>query len=119
MTYLDTSVVLPLFQPEARSLRLEGVLGHQPPGALAFSQWGQMGFASAVSREVRTRHLQLDAANALLRGFDRFCVEALHIIPTTARDFDLASRYVRAFDTALRAPDALYLALAKSSVCRW
>jgi predicted nucleic acid-binding protein len=112
MIYLDTSVLLPLFRREALSERVMRSIAQPVEGGLAISHWCQTEFASVVAREVRMRQMTKANAQVLFGAFEQFCEASLTVFTVEPTHFALATQYVREFDTALRGPDALHLAVA-------
>ncbi|TSA00253.1 MAG: PIN domain-containing protein [Rhodocyclaceae bacterium] len=115
MIYLDTSFLTPLFRMEPISQRIEDFLAAQPPGTLAISHWTRVEFAAVMAREVRMKTLNADAARKLIAGFDALVDESLHVLVPATADFDLARNFVGKFETRLRGPDALHLAIAHNN----
>ncbi|MGH7025292.1 MAG: type II toxin-antitoxin system VapC family toxin [Caulobacteraceae bacterium] len=110
--YLDASAIVPTLVEEASS----GAVGR----FLADSedQWVVGGLAaievtSALSRLVRMKLMAQDKGLELLTNFDQW--RAMHTVTGEigAGDFPLADLFVRRFDLALRAPDALHLAACR------
>jgi predicted nucleic acid-binding protein len=69
--------------------------------------------ASALSRLVRIGRLQATDGAACLSDFDVWRAAMTRHAEIHAVDVRLAAAYVRRFDLALRAPDALHLAIAR------
>ena len=69
--------------------------------------------AAALSRLVRTAHLQATDAAARLSEFDIWRGAMTSAVDIQASDARLAYIYARRFDLALRAPDALHVAVAR------
>ncbi len=69
--------------------------------------------ASAVSRLVHTGRLQAPDAAAILSDFDIWRAAMTRAAEIHAVDVRLAGAYVRRFDLALRASDALHLVIAR------
>ena len=69
--------------------------------------------ASAVSRLVRTGHLQATDGAACLSDFDVWRAAMTRPAEIRAVDVRLADSFVRRFDLALRTPDALHLAIVR------
>jgi uncharacterized protein len=115
MIYLDTSFLTPLFREEATSSKVANFLSRQAPGTLAVSKWVSVEFASLISRDVRMRTITSSQGRKLIAEFESMSTMSLVILMPSAKVFDLARDYVAHFATKLRAPDALHLALARSS----
>jgi predicted nucleic acid-binding protein len=71
-------------------------------------------FAALVSRAVRTRRFDNDAAARALASFDEIRADSLSLYQGRS-DFERAERLVRDFATKLAAADALHLASAKNA----
>lgn len=112
MIYLDTSFLTPLFRAEPASEQVANCIARLPADGLAISQWTRVEFASVIAREVRMRTLSEMQARTLLNAFDALTESSLHIWLPAAADFQRAHDFVAQFDTGLRAPDALHLAIA-------
>jgi uncharacterized protein len=69
--------------------------------------------ASAMSKYVRTRQLEAEAAHDLLVRFDAWITADTLFVESGPADIAEAGRLVRRFELKLRTPDALHLALAK------
>ena len=115
MIYLDTSFLTPLFRTEPVSQRIEDFLAAQPPGTLAISHWTRVEFTSVMAREVRMKTLNAKAARKLIESFDALVNESLHLLVPAIADFDLARNFVAEFETQLRGPDALHLAIVRNN----
>lgn len=110
--YLATSVLIPTLIDEPTS----GAVGAYLIGVeeeLLISDFAAVEVASGLSRLVRMG--LLDAAEAAARLIDFETWRAATSVPAEvhAADVRLAYAYVRRFELALRAPDALYLAIAR------
>jgi hypothetical protein len=80
---------------------------------LLISDFAAAEVASAVSRLVRMALLTEADATARLADFDAWRAAMTAAVDIQASDARLAYIYVRRFDLALRAPDALHLAIAR------
>jgi len=114
MTYLDTSVLVPLYVNESGSMEARKLVATLPSSELAISEWSQTEFASAVGIRVRTRHLNKEAGVEIVRAFHHLATRAMTLLPVEAEDFALASEYLSRFELGLRAGDALHLAIASN-----
>lgn len=112
--YFDTSFLAPLILEEASSARVEAYIGRLPRTELCVSQWVRVEFASLLAREVRTGGLLERDALAAASQFEEMLTESYQVISPQAADYDLAREFILHFPTALRAGDALHLALAKN-----
>lgn len=109
--YLDASVLVPLVVPESSSIRVELFL-KRDPGPLFVSEFGATEAASAVSRLVRMEQISIAAAYVALDAFDDWRLTVAEAVDITRADFRLAHTLVRQFETKLKAPDALHIAVA-------
>jgi hypothetical protein len=110
--YLDASVMLPILIKEPASAIVDAFMStvEQEP---CVSDFAAAEVASAVSRLVRTGRLQATDGAASLSDFDVWRAAMTRAAEIHAVDVRLAGAYVRRFDLALRAPDALHLAIAR------
>jgi uncharacterized protein len=110
--YLDASVMLPILVKERASAAVDAFMStvQQEPWV---SDFAAAEVASALSRLVRTGRLQADDATVCLSDFDVWRAAMTRPAEIHAGDVRLAGVYVRRFDLALRAPDALHLAIAR------
>ena len=109
--YIDTSVLVAYYLPEALSARAERVLlsGGQP----AISSLVELEFASVLARKVRARELAPSAARAVLDQFRAHREQGLYRrLDIGEADFAQARRWVEALRLPLRTLDALHLSVA-------
>jgi predicted nucleic acid-binding protein len=118
MVYLDTSVLLPLFVPEPESGRVRRGLATIPPEDITISEWTRTEFVSAISIMVRTRRLEESLAQTAVRIFHEMAEASLQVLVPEGTDFVLAAQFLERFDLALRAGDALHLAIAANHGAR-
>jgi len=112
MIYCDTSFLIPAFRKEATSNRIQQFLRRQATGELAISHWVRVEFSSVLARDVRMGALDAQTANELDRQFEIVAANTFIMILPDRNDFDLCKRYLRQFETGLRAGDAFHLAIA-------
>lgn len=110
MTYIDTSVIVPLFLPEPRSREAENLLVLQQ---IVVSDLAAAEFSSAIAMAVRIGRIQEDAGRAMLAQFDEWATNHALIAETQGEDFAAATELIRRFDLTLRTPDALHIAIAE------
>ena len=118
MIYFDTSFLVPLFLPEATSRRVQQVLTEHQSDELTTSHWTRVEFSSMLAREVRTGGLPAQAARDADVQFETALAQSFTIVLPDRPDFDLCKRHLQQFDAALRAPDALHLAMASNRDAR-
>lgn len=110
--YLDSSVVLPTLVREPASGVVDSFMTTAGQELLV-SDFAAAEVASALSRLVRTGRLQASEGAACLMDFDIWRAAMTTMTEIHAADIRLAGAYVRRFDLALRAPDALHVAIAR------
>ncbi len=114
MIYLDTSVIVPFYLPEALSIAVQELLAIEEQPAL--SQLVEVELFSALSRRVRMGEISQEQARQIIEQFQihlndgfytRIALEPVH--------YQQAMQWLGRFDTALRTLDALHLAIAASN----
>jgi hypothetical protein len=110
--YLDASVLLPTLIAEPSTKAVYDRLG-AGDRELLISDFAAAEVASALSRLVRMALLTDADASTRLADFDAWRAAMSLPAEIGASDVRLANVYVRRFDLALRAPDALHLAIAR------
>ena len=110
--YLDTSVLLPMLIAEPTTEAVYDCLG-TGDRELLISDFAAAEVASAFSRLVRTASLTNADASARLADFDAWRAAMSSPVDIREADARLAYIYVQRFELALRAPDALHLAIAR------
>ena len=108
--YLDASAILPLFVDEPSSDLLEAFV-QRLAEPIAVSEFAAAEVAAALSRRSRMGTLTQSEAGVCLRDFDAWRASETFDPGVDAEDLRLTSRFVRRFDLALRAPDALHVAV--------
>jgi len=115
LLYFDTSFLAPLVLAEATSEAIADFMRGSPvDDEPAVSHWTRVEFSSLIAREVRMGGLTAAAAKRADDAFETMVEESFTILLPTTDDFDLAKEYLAAFETGLRAGDALHLAIAKN-----
>lgn len=109
--YLDASVLIPKLIEEPDTPTIEGYLAGTPEERLV-SDFAAAEVASGLSRHVRTRRLSVAEASAALADFEIWRAANSSPAEVHAADVRLTYAYVCRLDLALRAPDALHLAIA-------
>ncbi|MBU4427521.1 MAG: type II toxin-antitoxin system VapC family toxin [Desulfobacterales bacterium] len=113
MIYLDTSVIVAYYCPEALSLQVQDLLREQAKPALSFLT--EVEFTSAVAKKVRLNELGSVDANRILAKFTSHVDAGLfRIIPVENHHYQLARGWIGLLTTPLRTLDALHLAIASS-----
>lgn len=110
--YLDASVLTSILvqEPATSAVRAYLIGSGQE---LLVSDFAAAEVASALSRLVRMRLLDVADASGRLGDFEIWRAAAASPVDLHAADARLAYAYVRRFDLMLRAPDALHLAIAR------
>ena len=111
MIYLDTSVAIPLFVQEAASDAVSAWVKTSGKDLVA-ADWISTEFASALFVKVRRGELAKKHANLVWENFEFFCRGGLRLILVTRSAFTLGAELIRKAEGALRACDALHLAMA-------
>ncbi|MHB1304001.1 MAG: type II toxin-antitoxin system VapC family toxin [Acidiphilium sp.] len=109
--YLDTSLLVAALTNEADTERMQAWLAAQPLDELAISDWVTTEFSSALSIKLRTGHLQPAHRAEALAMFTRLSADSFTILPVAAQQFRTAARFADQYALALRAGDALHLAV--------
>jgi len=109
--YIDTSLLVPYYCPEALSRGAERTLRGDPRRTV--SDLVEIEFFSALSRKVRAREMSTaDAARAGGRFLDHLQAGLYTRIAVQRRHYEAARGWLARFTLPLRALDALHLALA-------
>lgn len=119
MIYLDTSVLVPYFLPEAESARVDAAIsGASEP--VSISHWTEAEFVSALAKKVRNRECSeaiMRRTIAQLRA--TVATSFVRFAPVVA-DFERAISMMQTPKAGLRAGDALQLAIAeRNSATIW
>jgi uncharacterized protein len=109
LIYLDTSAIVPLFLPEARSRDAEALCVRD---AILVSDLAAAEFSSALGLALRSGRIANDAALEVFVLFDAWAPAHAVMVETLGEDFTLATTFIRRFDLSLRTPDALHIAIA-------
>jgi uncharacterized protein len=112
LIYFDTSFLTPAFKPEATSSLVRRFLAELPETDLSVSHLTRLEFYSAVAREIRMQQLDPVKAQDMESAFDGMIAAAYTVWLPTLDDYDLARRFISRYETGLRGPDALHLAIA-------
>ena len=112
MSYLDTSALLSLFLPDAHTDLMRRWLDEEPP-EIATSAFALAELGAVLGNRVRNREMTALEAKRLLDALDHWIAAEAVLLPIEDADHLPAANFVRAFTLALRAPDALHVALCR------
>lgn len=115
MFYVDTSVLVAALIAERQSARVLEWLGEASPQALHTSDWSLAEFSSALSIKIRTGQIGEEQRASALGGFSELLEESFNILPVSRNHFRLASRFSDRHELAVKAGDALHMAIASES----
>lgn len=111
IVYFDTSALVSLWCRDSHFKTLDKWLVDAGP-RLIISDFGRAEFISALSQRIRVGLLSQPDAIGLIGELD-VDDPAVTKVEIESRDLALAAEYVMHFDLALRAPDALHLAVCR------
>ena len=109
--YLDASVVVPFFLPDAFTARALSYL-NSAADQIVVSDFAAAEFASVAGIRLRNKHLTAAAARTAFSNFDSWLGRYAQPAATTGSDIGVAISFLRRLDLTLRAPDAVNLAIA-------
>ena len=111
MAYLDTSVVVAYYCPEALSAAVSKALTRIPTPAI--SSLTEVEIRSALALKIRTGQISATDASKVLSQFSVHISDGLfRFVDIGPREFELARNWIGLFTTPLRTLDALHLASA-------
>lgn len=113
MIYLDTSVLGALFFREPTAPAILERLGTVGQGSLCVSAWTLPEMASVGAIKERTGNIDAAGRMAGLAAFNRFVSDSLALVEVEPGDFRAAVVLLDTPALALRAGDALHLAIAR------
>lgn len=110
--YLDASVLIALFVPDALNKRAGDRILAQS-SALVVSDYAVLEFSSAIMRMTRAKMLNLKDAREALAEFDAWTRATCERAETNSADVVEAGALVRRENIALRSSDAVNVAIAR------
>lgn len=113
--YLDTSLLVSALTSEATTPRVNMWLRAQAPGTLLISEWTHTEVASALALKLRTGELTLAKRADAIASFTDLARSSLPTLAVTGEHFEMAAAFAGQHELALRAGDALHLAIARSA----
>lgn len=114
--YFDTSAIVPAFIREPATERILSFLSERGGEPLALSHWSLTEFESAVSLKLRTGAITSGILQATLAEWQGF-LASIRLLEVNERAFLDAALFCRRHELALRAGDALHLAVARAHGC--
>jgi uncharacterized protein len=112
--YLDARVILPLFIEDAFSSAAKDLILSSDDDHI-MSDWAILEVTSIVRKSARAGVITEIEAISLLHHFDHWAITSTQPINVEQADFKRANDIVRRGDMAVRAADALHLALTARS----
>ncbi len=105
--YLDTSVLVAYYVPEASSLKVQTFLQKHPRPFI--SELTQLEFYSALAIRVRTMTLLLGDAQRVIALFEQHLDDGYYLkIEVNTANFKKARDFITGFSVPIKAPDALH-----------
>jgi predicted nucleic acid-binding protein len=111
MHYLDTSLLVSALAREPDSVRVRAWLDEHAAEELAISEWVATEFSAALSIKLRTGQIDYARRAAAVAAFTNVIFRSCTMLPVTTQDFRAAGIYASHHKLALRAGDALHLAV--------
>jgi hypothetical protein len=110
--YLDANVIVGVILADALEDRADSALRAASMPVIV-SDFALAETCAVISRRYRTRTLSRRGAEEAMADLDRWMATGPIVLETTAADIAAATVFVRRLDLALRAPDAIHLAITR------
>jgi predicted nucleic acid-binding protein len=111
MRYVDTSIIIAYLTPEAHSHAAQAFM-RSAGDPLTISSWSEVELMSALGVKLRTRQFSDVRANDVIDSYSRLVSPHLDRLDVEDADHRNAAMLLHGWQTALRAGDALHLAIA-------
>ena len=111
MIYPDTSTLVPLLISEQQSSIAEKVFAAADRILVSDFAIGEV--SSAIARYVRMGDRDADSGRQAVAAFDEWVARRTTPVETQSNDIRVATLFIRRFETGLRLPDALHLAICR------
>lgn len=113
--YFDTSFLAPLVKREATSGAIADFFVKADRLGLTTSHWTRAEFSSLIARDVRMKGTDAKTAAKVEGRFESLLAASFDLLMPTIKDIELCKRYLQHYESALRAGDALHLAIARNN----
>lgn len=111
--YADTSLLVAALVLEAKTNAVQSWISKEAAGKLAVSAWGITEFSAALSIKLRTGQIEPSQQAAALAALAQMMSEMdVSLLSVEQQHFRTAARFADRHELALRAGDALHLAVA-------
>jgi len=110
--YFDASVLVALITEDALTARADTFVQNYP-AVVVVSDFAATEFASVIARNVRAGRLSAASARDAFSIFDAWTARETQREQMVSADIASATAFLRRLDLALRAPDAINIAIAQ------
>jgi predicted nucleic acid-binding protein len=111
--YADTSLLVAALVLEAKTSSVQAWISKEASGKLAVGAWGITEFSAALSIKLRTGQIEPSQQAAALAALAQMMSEMdVSLLSVEQQHFRTAARFADRHELALRAGDALHLAVA-------